>query len=105
MFVKHRMRAMIEIDPKGAARVILEAFRAEGAHRGKTAERIGCEAKALARWARQLGIDGTMRDLEDRAIAEGWHHGSKGGAGDHRDPEARARKASTTRRAANGERR
>lgn len=98
-YVNHKIRALIEVDPAKAKAMILEAFEKAKCHYARAAKILGCETHSVTRWADQLGIREKLQKLEDRAEKEGWHHGSKGGAGYHTNPELRAKRASRTRKA------
>ena len=97
-FVHHSLAEMIESKPEEATRKICEAYRAAFCHLADTAEVLGCGRATLFRWIAKLGIEKELKSIEKRSILEGWHHGRLGGAGNHRDPVDRARKASATRR-------
>lgn len=97
-YVNHKMRALIELKPNEAKETILDAFTKAKCHYQETAKILGCEMHSVTRWADLLGIRDKLRRIEERARKEGWHHGREGGAGYHKDPEDRARKASRTRR-------
>lgn len=99
MYVKHRMTALMALDPDAARKQLLSAFVKANCHYRNAAAIVGCGVHSFARWASQLGIRDRLRALEEQAEREGWHHGKKGGAGYHKDPAERARKASETRKA------
>ena len=95
----HRMRSQIEVNPDAARREIIKAFTKAKCHYQDASELLGCKAHTLTRWARLLGIKDELEAIELRAEAEGWHHGRKGGAGFHRDPELRVKRSKRTREA------
>lgn len=97
-YVNHKMRALIELSPGEAKEMIISAFKKAKCHYAVAAKILGCKQHSVTRWARILGIHEKLEQIEARAEREGWHHGRKGGAGFHKDPEARARKASRTRK-------
>lgn len=96
--MRHRMMSIIEIDPDSARKEIVAAFVKAQCHYKETAEILGCKSHTVTRWARALGIKDELAKIEARAEKEGWHHGKKGGAGYHRDPELRVKRALRTRK-------
>lgn len=105
-YVKHKIGMMVDIAPDAAKKKILKVYRDTGCNMSETAEMLVCNAKTLHRWIMKLGIRDEMKKLEEKSLAEGWHHGRRGGAGYHRDPGERVRKARETieaKRAARGE--
>lgn len=95
--MSYRMKSLIEVDPKAAAEEILRAFEKAKCHVGDSAELLGCQRQTFARWVKLLKLDKDLKRLAKRAEKEGWHHGRKGGAGFHRDPEKRIAKYRRTR--------
>lgn len=90
---------MIEVDPNTAREELISAFKKAKCHYQKAADILGCKSHTFTRWARLLGIKEKLEAMEERAEKEGWHHGQKGGAGHHKDPELRVKRAIRTRRA------
>lgn len=93
----YRMRSLIEVSPEEARKVLIKAFAEARCHGGDTATALGCKYPTLTRWVTLLGMKDVMRDLEQKAKQEGWHHGRKGGAAYHTNPELRAKRALRTR--------
>lgn len=93
----HRLRSLIEIDPRAATHELITAFRNAKCHYQRAAESVGCTAHTFTRWARLLGIVDQLDQIEREAKADEWHHGRLGGAGYHRDPIARVAKSRQTR--------
>lgn len=91
MFVRHKIRALIDVDPAAARKVILDAYVKARCHIGDAAELLGCRRHAFTRWAVVLGMEDSLLEVAERAKREGWHHGRVGGGGLHRDPQARIR--------------
>jgi hypothetical protein len=67
------MAALILVDPKAAAKQVLDAFvKAKTSRRG-AADILGCNERTFANWAKALKVD--LDKVEARAKREGWHHG------------------------------
>ncbi len=95
----HRMRSLIEVSPDVAKKEILKAFKQAKCHYQETGDLLGCNQHTVTRWARMLGIKEELDAMEERAKEEGWFHGRHGGAGYHKNPELRAKRAKRTRAA------
>lgn len=95
----HKMRSMIEIEPEAARKEMIDAFVKAKCHYQDASDIIGCKPHTFTRWARLLGIKEKLEKLEAKAEKEGWHHGRKGGAGFHKNPELRVKRARRTRAA------
>ncbi len=76
---KKELTAMRTIDPAGLRELILRAFREARAARVAAAVVLGCSRASFWRWVSELGIAGELDLIEERAVAEGWHHGAVGG--------------------------
>lgn len=98
----HEFRSLITVHPEKASKALLDAFKKAKCHYGDASVLLGCNQHTFTRWARMLGIEEDLVLLEAKAKVEGWHHGRSGGAGYHKNPELRAKRASRTRKKAKG---
>ena len=76
--------ALIRLEPtreraREASDAILAALRDNAMHKGETAKALGCAHGTLLGWIALLGLADKIARLEERSIAEGWHHGRLGG--------------------------
>ena len=84
-YVKQAFAARIATDPGGAAAEVLAAYEHFCCSKQAVAASLGCAPNTFSRWLNELDAFGTrvrqkMQKLEERALAEGWHHGNRGGA-------------------------
>lgn len=98
-YVRHKFKAMMELDPKQAKTHLLVAFRKTGAHYGDTAKLLGCSQQTLALWVEELGLKTTLEALVAKAKKEQWWHGRWGGRGYHQDPVESSKRMWRTRKA------
>jgi len=90
--MRHTFAALIQVAPEKASKQLVATFKANKCHYGRTCKSLGCSPQTLARWTKQLDIKGELEAMEQKAQAEGWHHGIHGGAQFHKDPKAAAQK-------------
>jgi hypothetical protein len=69
-------------DEEGARNEMVTAFRTSGMHRAEVARMLGASGlSTLDRWVTKLGLKDALKELDEEAKRDGWHHGRKGGAG------------------------
>lgn len=83
-FKRHRLTALIEVDPQRAREEIVEAFMNARACRADAASLIGCRRSTFMAWVARLKLEDELALIEARAKFEDWHHGKVGGAGCHK---------------------
>jgi len=64
------MRSLIDVNPKQAYDLMLEAYRAEGGVEKATAQRLGCSYKNLCRWRRAVDAAGFPLSVELEKIRD-----------------------------------
>lgn len=88
----HALSALLVVDPDEARRRMKKAFVDARASRTVAASLLGCGRVTFLRWAKQLGLNEWMREVEDLAKEKGWHHAT-GGLALHRAYLARWRRS------------
>jgi hypothetical protein len=94
-FVRHRLAALIEVDPQAARKEIVAAFWKARACRADAASLLGCRRSTFMSWVERLGIAAELDQIEAQSKFEEWHHGKVGGAGCHKSK--RSSKSSSKR--------
>lgn len=83
-YVRHRLAALIEVDPVAAKREIAKAFVNARASRADAASLLSCRRSTFMQWVAKLGMGPELDAIETEAKQKGWHHGRLGGAGCHK---------------------
>ncbi len=83
-YVRHRLAALIEVDPAKAREEIANAFINARASRADAASLLSCRRSTFMQWVAKLKMGDELDEIERKAKTLGWHHGRLGGAGCHK---------------------
>ncbi len=73
-YVKHQLAALIEVDPKAAAKQICDAYVEGKASQRDAAAVLGVNESTYYRWVKLLDLSAALEKLKAKAKKEGWHH-------------------------------
>jgi transposase len=76
---RHEIGALIQVLPNEARKRIVDLYVKARCSQYDAAKIAGCDHHTFARWVSALDIREALREIERRALAEGWHHGKRGG--------------------------
>jgi hypothetical protein len=83
-FVRHVIKALIQVDRRAAKKVVKQAYVDAQCSITDAASSIGCGRRTFLLWARELGLEDWLRSTGQIAKRDGWHHEKVGGGGCHK---------------------
>lgn len=73
------INALIALEPAKASKMILDALRTAGMHKGNAAKEMGCSHGTLLRWIARLDLDTKITQMMEVAERRGWRHNGRTG--------------------------